>query len=122
MTNPLVKELQNIRDGEVIETTDYTHDIACGDHQSLVRSAKSYGNSWKQRGGAGAFMMLARKWDRLELQAKVHQYDVFRAIREDERPEGIIDDIRDLRRYLLLVEAEMVARGFQVSETKNNSA
>jgi hypothetical protein len=35
---------------------------------------------------------------------------VFRAIASDARPDGIIDDIRDLRRYLLLVEAEMLAR------------
>lgn len=73
----------------------------------LAEKSKDYGDSWKKRGGVGAFMMLARKWDRLETQTQRYGWDVFRAIREDQRPEGILDDIRDLRRYLLLVEAEM---------------
>lgn len=38
------------------------------------------------------------------------EWDIFKAIDQDARPEGVIDDIRDLRRYLLLVEAEMRAR------------
>jgi hypothetical protein len=85
--------------------------IASADVVGLKQAAKSYGPSWKQRGGVGAFMMLARKWDRLEPQVKKHGWDVFKAIAKDQRPEGIIDDIRDLRRYLLLVEAEMRAQG-----------
>ena len=31
-----------------------------------------------------------------------------KAIEKDSRPEGILDDIRDLRRYLLLVEQHML--------------
>jgi hypothetical protein len=56
-------------------------------------------------------MMLARKWDRLEKQVEEHGYDVFKAIESDIRPEGIIDDIRDLRRYLLLVDAHIQTKG-----------
>ena len=52
-------------------------------------------------------MMLARKWDRIENQVNDSNYDIFLALEEDGRQEGLIDDIRDLRRYLLLVEAEM---------------
>ena len=73
--------------------------------QSLHRAEASYGDSWRKRGGVGAYMMLARKWDRLELQVEQHGYDVFKAVAQDQRQEGIIDDIRDLRRYLFLVEA-----------------
>jgi len=76
--------------------------------QQLHEAEKSYGNSWKQRGGVGAFMMLARKWDRIENQTQREKYDIFQTIRIDNREEGVIDDIRDLRRYLLLVEAEML--------------
>ena len=36
---------------------------------------------------------------------------MFEHIVADQRAEGLMDDIRDLRRYLLLVEAEMAARG-----------
>jgi len=54
-------------------------------------------------------MMLARKWDRLEKQVGEYNYDIFRAAYDDRREEGIIDDIRDLRRYLFLVEAQVRA-------------
>ena len=77
------------------------------DIERLVMAELSYGDSWKKRGGVGAFMMLARKWDRLENKANEYGWDVFEAIQHDDRPEGILDDIRDLRRYLLLVEEEM---------------
>lgn len=90
---------------------DHVHVTLSDDKAALERAAESYGDSWKRRGGVGAFMMLARKWDRLEAQAGRSGYDVFGAIVADCRPEGIIDDIRDLRRYLTLVEAEMRARG-----------
>ena len=36
--------------------------IAQDDINSLIESEKSYGDSWKRRGGTGAFMMLARKF------------------------------------------------------------
>ena len=81
--------------------------LANEDVTGLHEAEKSYGDSWKKRGGIGAFMMLARKWDRIENQVNDYTYDIFLALDEDKRPEGLIDDIRDLRRYLLLVEAEM---------------
>ena len=77
------------------------------DIECLVKAERSYGDSWKKRGGVGAFMMLARKWDRLEKQVWNYGWDIFEAIQDDDRPEGVLDDIRDLRRYLLLVEEEM---------------
>lgn len=99
--------------------------IAADDAEGLKRAQQSYGNSWKSRGGVGAFMMLARKWDRLENRVKKESalggsYDIFAHIAADERAEGIIDDVRDLRRYLLLVEAEMVARGFNATHRDNS--
>jgi len=90
--------------------------ICQGDGEGLHVAEKQYKGSWKRRGGIGAYMMLCRKWDRLENRiedsTQEHtQYDIFDAIAKDERAEGLIDDIRDLRRYLTLVEAEMRARG-----------
>ncbi len=81
--------------------------LANDDVSALHEAEKSYGDSWKKRGGIGAFMMLARKWDRIENQSNDYTYDIFLALEEDQRPEGLIDDIRDLRRYLLLVEAQI---------------
>ena len=93
------------------ENITIVHKLASLGVVSLAKSEKSYGNSWKQRGGVGAFMMLARKWDRIENQVKAHKYDVFEAVTANPDKTGIIDDIRDLRRYLLLVESELIRTG-----------
>lgn len=116
---------------------DHLQSVADGDVAGLKKAQLSYGDSWKRRGGVGAFMMLARKWDRLENALRPMNegagsgtaflarpkdggcvvtngcapYDIFRAAEIDTRAEGLIDDIRDLRRYLMLVEAEVLARG-----------
>lgn len=81
--------------------------ISLSDVEILLIKGREYGDSWKRRGGVGAFMMLARKWDRIEEQVRRKSYDVFEACTADDREEGILDDIGDLRRYLLLVEQEV---------------
>jgi hypothetical protein len=78
-------------------------ELAANDVATLIEKGKSYGDSWKRRGGVGAFMMLARKWDRIENQALAKGYDVFEACKDTD----MLDDIRDLRCYLLLVENEV---------------
>jgi hypothetical protein len=92
------------------------------DAAGLKKAYLAYGPSWKQRGGVGAFMMLARKWDRMErrLEKPDYGYDIFKGIANDHRGEGLIDDVRDLRRYLMLVESEMLARGF-VKQHRDNT-
>lgn len=105
-------------------------EIATKDCDTLRRKDAEYGGSWLKRGGVGAFMMLCRKWDRLEtalnpdavagdkreaplsvaLNAPIPAYDILEAGVQDQRDEGILDDIGDLRRYLLLVEAEIHER------------
>lgn len=98
--------------------------VAEQDVEALKRAEKSYGDSWKKRGGTGAFMMLARKWDRIENQVskkgKIPAYDILGHAANDKRPEGLIDDIRDLRRYLLLVEAELIASGVLIPEIEKD--
>lgn len=89
------------------------------DADGLKKAYEAYGPSWKQRGGVGAFMMLARKWDRMERRVRHRAWDLFDAISTDRRREGVIDDVRDLRRYLMLVEAEMRARGFDETHRDN---
>lgn len=122
----------NLRHSQPLTNLDHLETVAREDVEGLKKAQKSYGDSWKKRGGVGAFMMLARKWDRLEealrpgdgaaqgvarvaLKSDDHAacapFDIFRAAELDTRAEGIIDDIRDLRRYFLLVESELRARG-----------
>ena len=63
---------------------------------------REYGGSWHKRGGQGAFFMLARKWDRIVEGVK--KFGSFEAIlAADKREEGVLDDLGDLRRYLVLV-------------------
>ena len=78
--------------------------IAQKDLDALKRAEESYGDSWRRRGGVGAFMMLARKFDRIEHQSEKHGWDIFEAGEAFKGEAGLLDDIRDLRRYLILVE------------------
>lgn len=77
------------------------------DVEQLKVKNKEYGGSWHRRGGQGAFMMLARKWDRVDEQIKNAPRcgDLASAVEADRRQEGILDDLGDLRRYLVLVRA-----------------
>ena len=84
--------------------------IAQGDLEALKIAEESYGDSWKRRGGVGAFMMLARKFDRIENQSRGENWDIFKAGIEHSGEDGLLDDIRDLRRYLLLVEQEILTK------------
>ena len=79
-------------------------DIAQLDLQALKKAEESYGDSWRRRGGVGAFMMLARKFDRIAHQSEKHGWDIFEAGEAFKGEAGLLDDIRDLRRYLILVE------------------
>ena len=83
-------------------------DVAQNDLEALKRAETSYGDSWKRRGGVGAFMMLARKFDRIEHQAQKHGWDIFEAGEAFKGEAGLLDDIRDLRRYLLLTEEHIL--------------
>ena len=82
--------------------------IAQGDLEALKIAEESYGDSWKRRGGVGAFMMLARKFDRIENQTKDQEWDIFKAGIEYSGEDCLLVDIRDLRRYLLLVEQQIL--------------
>ena len=86
-------------------------DLTTKDVTVLEEKGKSYGSSWRKRGGVGAFMMLARKWDRIENQMEAAGYDIFEPLRKEMvagTTDGLLDDIRDLRRYLLLVEGHVM--------------
>lgn len=115
--------------------------IAAEDARFLAERDASYGSSWKRRGGVGAFMMAARKWDRLEnilsqndgtkkratgtghsRRSETLKWDIFSWIETEEEDQGsdgsVLAEVRDLRRYLLLVEAEMVERGVVAAPVK----
>lgn len=99
------------------ENYDVLAAIGRRDVEVLKEKGKHYGDSWRKRGGVGAFMMLARKWDRIENMATAKGYDVFAAERD-----GVLEDIADLRRYLLLVEGHMLERATNGVGETNRSA
>lgn len=86
--------------------------IALKDAGVVAKKDAEYGSSWKRRGGVGAFMQgIARKWDRIENMASAHGYDIFAACMNNGlSSEDLMDTIRDLRGYLLLIEDEVEQR------------
>ncbi len=76
-------------------------DIATEIVRLLEEKGKFYGDSWRKRGGPGAFMVMARKWDRIENICQPLGYDIFKALDADSG--GVRDDIQDLIGYLLLI-------------------
>lgn len=84
--------------------------------EGLIAAHLRYGDSWRKKGGLGAYFTIARKLDRYERACGLAGYDVFRAIKETPASDGslfgkdsLLDDISDLRRYLMLLE-EFVTR------------
>lgn len=81
--------------------------------ETLVRKNAIYGDSWKRRGGAGAFLTLVRPWDRLEKMAESCGYDVFAAgerFKNSDADSDIVDSLQDVRNYCLLIAAEILER------------
>lgn len=105
-------------DNTYFKYRDHIPTITTEDAQRVYEKDVEYGGSWKRRGGIGAFMMLARKWDRIEEAVEVRgedgqvagYHDLLALATNDQRKEGLLDDIVDLRRYLILVEAEVRVR------------
>ena len=98
---------------------DYLEIVSKEDHDHLREKAKFYGDSWKKSGGRSSWFMLRRKIDRLinmldkeptNFEESLAHQDIFKKIKEN--PSGadgtVLAEIRDLRRYLLLVESEML--------------
>lgn len=99
-------------------TTDYfpqqTEQLeltAKNDVAQIVHKEQTYKGSWRKRGGIGAFMMLARKWDRIEEMMNSANYDILGMLNAQHKAGvtgddgSIMAEIRDLRRYLLLLES-----------------
>lgn len=109
------------------ETTNYDYDLQLARMRRIGEiiaehtndKDREYASSWRRRGGIGAFMIIARKWDRIEAACEaeiregelVDKYDLFGHFRVDDRPEGIVDDVVDLIGYLtVLLEYEIHCR------------
>lgn len=103
-----------------MKTSELLLPIVTDDLEVIEHKEKTYKGSWRKRGGAGAFMMLARKWDRIENMAEAAGYDIFTLLREDESgADGtMLAEVRDLRRYLILVESVLLQQPSEDSPAK----
>ena len=86
------------------------------DVQRLVKAQEKYGDSWRKRGGQEAFYNWSRKVDRVEVACEKTNHDIFAAIQATpasdgtfDGKDGLLDDLRELRHYILLIE-EFVTR------------
>ena len=92
------------------------------DVRFIKEREKLYKGSWCKSGGRSSWFMLVRKMDRLQemmkmsdssLQEAMIADDIFKKI--EANPSGddstILAEVRDLRRYLTLVEAYVSAKG-----------
>lgn len=82
--------------------------VVVDDMVGLLRlKTQTYGDSWKRRGGPGAWFTTVRPWDRLETIVGRHGGDVFAAIEAD--PSGkdgsALACVRDVMAYMILIEA-----------------
>lgn len=87
----------------------------------LVEKGKTYGDSWKKRGGVGAAMMLLRKLDRVENILNTQGYDVFKALETSMDWEmDLEDDIRDVAGYSILILTEWEDLLNRIIQARNN--
>jgi len=83
-------------------------DVVAADAVGLIRlKTETYGDSWKRRGGPGAWFTVVRPLDRLEGIVSRHGGDIFAAIEAD--PTGqdgsALACVRDVMNYMILIEA-----------------
>lgn len=84
--------------------------ILNNDLKVILEKEAMYKGSWKARGGIGAFFITARKWDALEnMLSGRFGYDIFKACIDGGEGDGTpMEQVRDLRRYLTLIESEVI--------------
>jgi hypothetical protein len=101
-----------------LEHLNFLRSVLKQDEAALYVNDPAYDASWKKREGHSAFENLCRKWDRIYARVKKFTWDLFIAARDDRRREGVIQDIRDLRRYLALAECELLRLGYVQPEVE----
>lgn len=100
-------------------STDFgiVRDLATSIIDVCEKKNREYGESFRLRGGQGAYFAYVRKPDRLEAQMKSRDYDVFNVDQDPCSTESIDETIRDEIGYLLLIlETREAIRRFMSSK------
>lgn len=74
----------------------------------LMEKQPKYGDSWRRRNHSPGDN-LSRKWDRIEQALEAHNWNIWDALRADPTDTGLIDDIRDLANYCILIHEHAIA-------------
>lgn len=115
--------------------------IARQDVEGLIEARRNYGDSWRAEGGFSAYFNVKRKIDRFVVMMAREpliinrsrdgqpnltreRYNVFSQILADvaQGGEGTLDAVRDLRRYLTLIEAFLIEEGNELPLQRDNKA
>jgi hypothetical protein len=115
MTNPAEPDMEHL---------NFLGAVAVADVEEVRRKESTYMGSWKKRGGTGAYHVSIRVVDRLQkIVEDQFNCDIFAAIKAD--PSGadgsVLAQVRDYRRYLMLIEAEMMSKGIVADPAKGKA-
>jgi len=100
--------------------------VAAQDVEGCFNGEQEYNRSWLKRGPVGAYFTVVRPLDRLDTLCNRSasngvSFDIFQHVLDSpDGDTGALNAVRDLRRYLLLVEAELVRRGFDLPLQRHN--
>ncbi len=105
-------------DDSSIPTTDFDAltQIALDRIEVCKRKNKEYGDSWCKRLGPGAFFTTTRKLDRLEVQAKQRNFDLFDVSEDPEITESLDETLLDAVAYFLLILEKRQAKRKLITE------
>lgn len=98
--------------------------VSAEDVEGIMVGEEEYNRSWMARGGQGVFFTLVRCLDRIPVLCARKpkdgdRYDIFAHCIESDGT-GILDSIRDARRYFLMLESELVRQGYDLPKQRHN--
>jgi hypothetical protein len=124
--NNMVQVCKQLSEGQAGSMEEAISTVAASDVEGLIKAQAEYGDSWKKRGGSGAYLTIVRPLDRLDILAGKPAsngipYDIFQhCLDAKDGDSGVLNAVRDLRRYLILVEAHLVSQGHELPKQRHN--
>lgn len=100
--------------------------VAQSDVEGILVGEEEYDRSWMKDGGVGAWFTMKRCLDRLPVLVSRKpsdsgdRFDIFQHVLADKAGTGVLDSVRDMRRYCMLVEAELVRQGHNLPPQRHN--
>jgi len=95
-----------------MEHLKFLEEVSAQDLEVIREKESTYMGSWKRRDGKSVFHMVARMWDRTESITNEGEKGIFQIIREQNYRDSdgnLRAVLSDLRRYLTLIEAQMLS-------------